>query len=355
MRTVLASFTARGVKLEKQLIAFLRKEGLECEGYTMERFSDGDVHSFGKPVREWCGDRFDCSELFIFIGASGIAVRSIAPWIRGKDRDPAVLVLDEKGTFVISLLSGHLGGANEWANRIAEEIGAIPVITTATDINQRFAVDVFSKNNDLTIAEIPRIKWISSAILAGEPVAFLTDLPEGCQVSVCGELPEGLTVIDREEAWRYETGIVLSLNTDQEVFRKTLHLLPKVVLGVGCKRDTEAELFQERVLEVLAEKEVDVSAVKEVFSIDLKAEERGILSFCETFQIPFRTFCAEELRSVAGEFSASAFVSRITGVDNVCERSAVRGMPEGFLLFPKTPGKGVTVAAVMPKNIELRF
>ena len=148
------------------------------------------------PVKEgglsaWAGERFGDSDGLIFIGACGIAVRAIAPYIRDKKTDPAVLAADEKGRFVIPLLSGHLGGANELAERLAaglakSGIPAQAVLTTATDVNRRFAVDVFAKEHGLVLDQMKLAKEISAAVLAGEPVGLFSDFP------FSGPVPEGL-------------------------------------------------------------------------------------------------------------------------------------------------------------------
>ena len=126
---------------------------------------------------------FQSMDALLFIGACGIAVRSIAPYLQGKDKDPAVVVLDERGIFAISLLSGHLGGANELTAVLANLTGAIPVITTATDINGRFAVDVFAKKQNLWISDLKAAKAVSAAVLDEEPVGFFSEFP------VTGEIP----------------------------------------------------------------------------------------------------------------------------------------------------------------------
>ena len=121
----------------------------------------------------------DCFELhlpIIFIGATGIAVRSIAPFVKDKLTDSPVIVIDELGQFVIPLLSGHVGGANALAQEISQAIGATPVITTATDINKVFAVDVFAEKNGLRLLDKSKIKTVSSKILKGETIIIKSEI-----------------------------------------------------------------------------------------------------------------------------------------------------------------------------------
>ncbi len=151
-------------------------------------FHKEQIHSrfYKGSCGKWTGEQFENADSIIFIGAAGIAVRSIAPFIQSKKKDPAVLVVDEWGKFVISLLSGHLGGANELACLAADILQAIPVVTTATDLEGKFAVDVFAKKNNCHIFRMKEAKEVSAALLAGEKVGFFSEFP--CE----GELPDGL-------------------------------------------------------------------------------------------------------------------------------------------------------------------
>ena len=200
MKIALICFTENGFQMEKRLVKLLEAEGRgPCPWvsgrYAMQAASLDHEISFS-PVKEgglsaWAGERFRDSDGLIFIGACGIAVRAIAPYIRDKKTDPAVLAADEKGRFVIPLLSGHLGGANELAECLAEGLAknGIPaqaVLTTATDVNRRFAVDVFAKEHGLVLDQMKLAKEISAAVLAGEPVGLFSDFP------FSGPVPEGL-------------------------------------------------------------------------------------------------------------------------------------------------------------------
>ena len=145
MKLAAVSFTENGSRLNQGIRDLLEREGVEVAAYTKERYAEKyGLIPLVTSLHDWTADMFDEKDALLFIGASGIAVRSIAPFVADKRKDPAVVVMDEKGQFVISLLSGHLGGANELTGKIANLTGAIPVITTATDVNGRFAVDIFA-------------------------------------------------------------------------------------------------------------------------------------------------------------------------------------------------------------------
>ena len=281
-------------------------------------------------LETWTGEQFESRDAICFIGAAGIAVRAIAPYVRDKLKDPAVLVLDEKGTFVIPLLSGHVGGANELAEEISQKLAAVPVVTTGTDINGVFAVDVFAKKNQLGIANREGIAAVSAALLSGEEADVLISPyteGKGCAMEAV------LTPLDTE--------------------RTLLQLCPKnYVLGIGCRKGKSEEELQEAVSQALKTAKIHRKALSVIASIDAKKQEQGILALAKAYGIPFETYTAEELEAVSGEFTPSEFVRQKMGVDNVCERAAIAacGAAGGELVLPKTAKDGITVAIARRKK-----
>lgn len=334
------SFTEHGSRLNGQLVKLLESRGCVCEGYAMTKYARKyDLRPLDCSAKEWAGAMFMQMDALLFISASGIAVRSIAPYLQGKDKDPAVLVMDERGVFVISLLSGHLGGANELAGMLSNLTGAIPVITTATDINGRFAVDIFAKKQKLWISDLKAAKYVSAEVLDEHPVGLISEFP------ILGEVPRELTSLRDGETFEGSCGMVISLNEEKYPFRCTLHLIPRIVtLGIGCKKETSADVIEKEVLCALQSSHVSIHSICQAASIDLKKKEQGILEFCKKYKIPFETYTAEELLTAEGEFTASEFVKKTTGVDCVCERSAVLASRKGRLLLKKRAACGVTVA-----------
>lgn len=208
------AFTGRGLALAQQLAA-------ACPG-PVARCGTG-----GPGLDEWTAAQFAASDALIYIGAVGIAVRAIAPYCRSKAADPAVVVLDECGRFAVPLLSGHLGGANALARRLAAVCGAVPVITTATDLHGLFAVDEWAKRQGCIVAEPERIKRVSGALLAGKRVHFTADWP------IQGTPPAGV-----QPAADGSADFALTLTPTGQA----LHIVPRIaVLGIGCRRGTTAE------------------------------------------------------------------------------------------------------------------
>lgn len=326
---VIFSFSARGRETALYLATVL-DEKYECQLFAPEKYEEGRVKALPDRIGIFTGKVFAHTDVLIYVGACGIAVRAIAPYIKSKVVDPAIICVDERATFCISLLSGHIGGGNQLTRELAEKIHAIPVITTATDINHRFSVDEWASRKGFWIEDMTVAKEVSSAILE-------KNVPICSDKAITGELPKGL-LID-------ETGnIGISVSIYQKrPFDKTLAIVPSVLtLGIGCRRGTPLEKIEEAVRKVFQEQRLNWHAIEKVASIDLKAEEQGLQVFCEKYAIPAIFYTAEQLSKVQGKFTRSDFVQKVTGVDNVCERSAVAS--GGRLIVKKTACDGVTVA-----------
>ena len=319
MRARILSFTDRGEALGDRLAEKL--------GATMSRCN--------RPLSldQWTREGFAEDQALIYVGAAGIAVRAIAPYLQGKDRDPAVVVVDEGGRYAVPVLSGHLGGANDLARKISSLIGAEAVITTATDGRGVFAVDAWARCQGAWVSEPKKIKKLSAAVLAGETLRVKSAW------EIQGTPPPGVRVVTEGPA-----DLFLTL---RQTGGEGLALVPRILtLGVGCKKGTTAEALETAFFSLCKEQGLYPEAVEAVATIDRKAEEGGLLSLCQRRGLPLLTFSPEELRGTEGEFSASAFVEETVGVDNVCERSAVRGSG-GTLLVPKQAGDGITMAVAI--------
>ena len=286
------------------------------------------------------GEAFANMDALIFVGACGVAVRSIAPFVRDKKTDPAVLCLDERASFVIPLLSGHIGGANALAARLAGALGAKAVITTATDVNGKFAVDAWAAQNGCAIEDFALAKRFAAEILEH-------DLPLCSEFPVCPPLPGG--VVAAEEG---PFGVYIGCRTESP-FGVTLRLIPrKLRVGLGCRRGTEQAAIETAVRQVFRENRLALAAISGVSSIDLKQDEPGLLAACRANGWQARFYSAAQLRAIPGSFTGSRFVASVTGVDNVCERAALCG--GGRLLVQKQALGGVTVA-VAEEPWEVRF
>ena len=338
MKVAVFAYSRQGCRTARRVMEHFA--GHEIQAYTMERFEEPGFLPICRPSKPFYGPIFNDVDAMVFVGSVGIAVREIAPHVRDKSTDPAVVSIDELGKFSVPLLSGHIGGANDLALALAETVGAIPVITTATDINKKFSVDAWAARKGLVIASLNRAKAVSAAILERN-VPLKSDYP------IVTGLPNGVFLADSGDV-----GIRISVYKD-EPYERTLRLIPPILhLGIGCRKGTQVEAIREAVDAVLKEHSIDRRAIKCAASIDLKQEEAGLLEFCEVWKLPVQFYTAGELKAVPGDFTPSEFVQSITGVDNVCERSALVGAKE--LIARKTAMNGVTVA-LAAEHMEVRF
>lgn len=300
MNISIITFTENGTKLaEKIRQAFVNTKMEEAK-------------NLGLSLSDWTRQQFAEKNAIVVIGACGIAVRMIAPFVSDKLSDSPVVVADEAGTFVIPLLSGHMGGANELAEQIAGQIGGIPVITTATDVNHTFSVDLFAKKCGLSIYNREGIAKVSARILDGKTPDI----------------------------------VISSEKTDLE--QGVLGLQPReYILGIGCRRGKSFEELDAFIQKWLDHAGIEKRLVRAVTSIDLKKEEEGLLRWCMANRIPFLTYSAEELKQVKGDFQESSFVKEKIGVDNVCERAAMKAAnEEGTFILRKQAENGMTIAIV---------
>ena len=324
------AFTDRGEALAEKLAGVLG-------GETARAGRDLDLGT-------WTEAAFREKRALIYVGAVGIAVRAIAPFLRHKAEDPAVLAVDETGRYVIPLLSGHLGGANALARELAAVTGGEAVITTATDLHGVFAVDLWAKRQNMTVRQPERIKTVSAKLLAGRMILL------DCRWRIRGEAPENVRVLPRT-AGGPEKASPDGLPSEADVSvdycdtpSAALQLVPHILhLGIGCRKGTSAEVLEAGLDRFCRERSILPEAIRSAASINLKSGEEGLLRFCGKHGWPIRFYTAEELGRAEGSFSGSDFVQSVAGVDNVCERAAVLASG-GQLIESKYAQDGVTYA-----------
>ena len=338
------SFTEKGAHLSLKLLDMLSEEGENAWLYTKcSKYRDGSINKRLRYVYsntdEWAKVQMSAKNGLLFIGACGIAVRAIAPWVVNKLYDSPVLVMDELGTYVIPILSGHVGGANEIAVKIGEMTGSIPVITTATDLNKSFAVDIFAKKNYLYIENKNGIAKVSSKVLRGEKINIAI---ESHGYGHDSRFANQIKIVD----FPPKQPVDVIITTGNCGYNADLVLRPReYVLGMGCKRDKEPEKITGYIDQTLTALGISKNQVYAICSIDKKRDEAGFLQWSSLERIPFITYSAEELEDVEGDFEVSQFVKSQVGVDNVCERAALKGCGEGGeLVYRKHASDGMTIA-----------
>lgn len=377
MKTVIITYTHEGMKTARRAANVMKAAEAEVVIYCHSRCA-GDYETEVIPfeaIGRIIKDIFESADRILFICALAIAVRAIAPYLKSKVTDPAVLVADEGGRFLISVLSGHIGGANEWCSRLAEALDMLPVITTATDARGMFAVDLFAKEHSLRIVNPAMIKEISGRVLNGERVGitgadvykavicdaikqynnqlWLTDNNgrlAGCENTNQAEGDEAVNY--NIEAGGYiedeyiESGIQIVTEYDTEpAFKNTLRLVPmELAVGIGCRRGKSLEEIRRAVKNTFASNKLMMDSIAVIASVDKKADEQGIIMLARQLKVPYMTYSAKRLSQAEGEFCTSEFVRKQVGVDNVCERSACLASRSGIKLVGRTVCDGVTVA-----------
>ena len=339
MNIAFIAFGEKGFSLAQNV-----SQALEKQGHTISV-----ACGFGENKEDhnnWARTHFATADALVFVGATGIAVRTIAPLLKSKASDPAVVVLDSCGKNCIPLLSGHLGGANELAQTLSSVCGAYPVITTSSDLNNVFAVDSWARTQGLVIPQTAGIKRITSALLQGKEVECESDAP------IAGTTPAGVNMVHannaalRSERPRFYVGYRGNAAADLNV------IAPVVILGIGCRKETPAKSIEQSATAFLEQCNVHPASLCCVASVNLKAEEPGLIAFAQNRKLPFVTFSPDELNAQEGTFSQSDFVSSVAGTPCVCERAAVAA--GGTLLVQKTVVGGITFALAV-KDMPLSW
>lgn len=289
-------------------------------------------------------------DYILFIMATGIVVRIIAPHVQSKFSDPAILVTDEKGMNIISLLSGHMGGANEMTNYISRLINANPVITTATDVNKKSSLDMIAKKLDAHIDNFrDNVKDVNAMIVNNQEVGIYIDGKYEVDT-------RGFKVLQSlEEIKNFDKVVVISHKNkvyDSIKYKldkvhleeKIIKVIPKdIVIGIGCRRNTESQLLQESLNNLLQQYNIDSKAIKNIGSIDIKYDEKAIIDLANYYGVDFKTFSAEEISKVDYLYDKSEFVKKNVGVYCVAEPVA-HILSSGNLIIKKHKFKGITIS-----------
>jgi cobalt-precorrin 5A hydrolase len=341
------AITPNGVLLAKKLAKKLPEVDLFISGkFTDTSFAATSFRSFSEAL----SNAFYQYTSHIFIMSTGIVVRVIAPLIRSKIEDPAIVVVDDQGNHAVSLLSGHIGGANALAITVAELIGARPVITTATDVNQIVAIDVLAKEKQLYIETPQAIKTVNMALLKGENI-YLHD-PFGLMVeTIPHSMPWSNAALNMRSAPDdknektdnlprvFIDDVRVDLPPDVLILRP-----PTLFAGIGCNRNTRMEEIKDLFERVFEQFHLARGSLNGIASIKLKADEPGLLALADSLDLPLYFYDKEELNQVKEIKNPSAMVEKHVGVKSVCEAAAILAAQRGTLVVPKQTTPDVTVA-----------
>ena len=344
MNIALISFTSSGLEIAERL-----KKKFEREENSTELINKETAE--GK-VSEEIERLFKEKDAIIFISSAGIAVRMIAPFIVSKTKDPAVAVIDDLGRYSISLLSGHIGGANALAEAAASELGAEAVITTASDGRNIDSADMFAIRNGYIIGSMEDAKTVTQAMVEGKKIALISEKDEDLKYGrVLRIKPSELEKLEKTDV----SGVIAvsssSLLRDEIInYMKyserdnILMLIPReIYVGVGCRRNTSFTQLKDFIEELFEKNGLDIRGVKAIGSIDLKANEFGLIELAEYLGAEFRTFSKEELLEFEDMFSGSEFVKKTVGVSSVSETAAYKMSRNIIADVVKRDGMTVTI------------
>ncbi|MBE6091178.1 MAG: cobalt-precorrin 5A hydrolase [Clostridium beijerinckii] len=287
------------------------------------------------------------SEGIIFISSTGIAVRAIAPFLKGKDKDPGVVVVDLSSKYAINILSGHLGGGNELTYKVSEILNSMPIITTASDNLGLIAPDILAKENNLIIEDLKKAKYMAALLIDKKIIGIKDDY----NIIKITNGYEKIQCLREDCIWITHC---LKSSNNEEIektdYSKILRLIKKdIVLGIGCRKGTTYEKLYDFVNANLIKYNLDIRAISGIVSVDIKANEEGIIKLAEKINCPFKTFSKDEIKTVQDKYDKSEFVFKTLGITGVCEPSVDLAGAE--VIISKIKHEGMTLAIGVLKNI----
>ena len=309
-------------------------------------YKNDEVTVVNHGLKEFIPQVFDKYDYLVFIMATGIVVRTIAPLIISKFSDPAILVMDEKGNNIISLLSGHMGGANEMTLYMSDLINSHPVITTATDVNKKSSLDMIAKKLNGHIDDFrDNVLKINSMLVNNEEVHLYID--GNYKIN-----HNGFTLYDEKTDLDKVRNLVIVTNKKdinkilnkniENLNEKIIKVTPKdIVIGVGCKKNTNSDHMKNSLIKFLAEYNIDINAVKEIGSIEIKKDEKAIIDLAKFLDVKFKTFSVEEISKVDYLYEKSDWVKKNVGVYSVSDPVA-HLLSEGRVIITQQKYDGIT-------------
>ena len=323
---------ALGLKIKKKIsnahLYYVKKDVVEDED---------NVIYINKKLKEFVPEIFGKYNYIIFIMASGIVVRTIAPLIKNKFSDPAILVSDEKGKNIISLLSGHMGGANEMTLYISNLLNSNPVITTATDVNNKSSLDMIAKKLNAHIYDFRnKVLKINSMLVNDEVVNLFIDGDYDIDT-------RGFNICKRDEINNLDEVVVISNKKNLNLINNNiLKVVPKnIVIGIGCRKNMDKEYMINSLSDFLHKQNIDINSIKEIGSIDVKKNEEALINLSIYLNVPFKIFTAEEISKVEHLYEKSDWVKQNVGVHSVAEPVA-HLLSDGNLIIKKHKYNGIT-------------
>lgn len=333
MKLACLSFTDKGKEIANKL------KTLKEQTYIIHHYNNKEITGGIKKVLPFLWTKYDG---LIFIASVGIAVRMINPYIKHKTIDPAIVVIDDFGKFSISLLSGHIGGANQLAEWLAGIVDAKPVITTASDNRQIESVDLFAKRNNYYIENIKEITTITALMVNGKSIGFYSEDKETINypnLTVLNNLKQNSLIYDLD-------GIILVSSQNHTVENLNIpytFLRPRNInIGIGCRKGMEGKKIIEAIEKELKQMRLSPNSIKVIGTVEVKKHEKGIIEAAKFFNCPVKTFTIDEIKAIENKFEKSQFVKDTIGVYSVSEPVAY--LLGGKIIKNKIKANGITVS-----------
>lgn len=330
MKIACLSFTDSGSKLGDRLRL------IKTDKYKIHHYLNRDTEDGIKSILESLWKQYDG---LIFISATGIAVRMSAPFVKDKSLDPALVVIDDLGNFCISLLSGHIGGANQIAEDIANEINATPVITTATDNRNIESIDMFAKSNSYFIEDLQSITKITSMMVNEKTIGLYTE--EGN----CIDYGNTIIVRDLKDIDPKIQGIII-VSSQEKIKDMSIPftiLRPKNInIGIGCRKGVETSRIINAIKDEFHSHDLSTKSIRAIGTVEVKKDEKGIIEASSYFNCTLKIFSVDEIRAVEDNFSKSQFVKDTIGVYSVS--GPVASLLGGEIMKEKSKHNGITIS-----------
>ncbi len=336
MRIACLSFTDKGAEIGDKIL------NLGNEKYSFTHIKNSN-HKGG--IKSFLKENWNNYDGFIFISATGIAVRYINPYIQDKTKDPAILVIDDLGRYCISLLSGHIGGANDLTDYISKNMGTVGVITTATDGRGIESVDIFAKRNNYYMMDMKSITTITSLMVNGKKIGFYTEDKNKIDYNNLFEI-EDLNKIDKD----IHGLIIISSDKIKDEFNiPHTQLIPRNInIGIGCRRGVEKSRIIQAIEDSFEENNLLLEGIREMGTIEVKQDEIGIIESAKYFQVPLNIYSLEEVGKIDYMFEGSDFVKKTIGVYSVSEPVAyIMGKN---MISRKSKHNGITISISKTKG-----
>lgn len=346
MKVSIFTLTRNGIEQARRLLEIY--SSADC--YTLEKFNSDIANAYELGFKETVKSKFYTSDVLIFVCATGIVLRSIAPLLKSKTSDPAIIVMDDNARNIISLLSGHIGGANEETLKIAKHLKSNPVITTASDVNNKASVDMIAKHNNLNLVDFKSATIVTADIVNNEKVLLIDDRSNKSN-KLCETYNLDIKLLDESltdkniEDYRSCIAITNKDNIEKIANKTKVYLYTKnITIGIGCRRGVSSKHIVDMIKDALSDHNRSIHSVKHIATVDIKADEIGLIKACEELNIELLIVSRKNILKIENRYEGSDFVKNTIGVRAVSEPVCELTSESGKFLLNKLKVNGATIS-----------